>query len=286
MTLSSEKTSASIPSAPATAQTARPGMGVRRFGSVNRLGLLTLIQRETYRFLKVYSQTLVAPVITAAMFLAVFTLALGEGREPIHGAPFVAFLAPGIVMMTVIQNAFANTSSSLIIAKVQGSIVDTVTPPLSPAELTLGLVAGGVLRGVLVAVLCGALLFPVAGTGLAAPLWAAFFAVSGALMLSLLGVAAGIWADKFDHMAAVTNFIVTPLSFLSGTFYSIERLPDGVVWMTQFNPIFYLIDGFRYGALGVSDASPWVGAAVCCAMNLALWGLCWRFFATGYKIKA
>lgn len=263
-----------------------PAMGVRRFGRYNLLGVQTLLRREVLRFLKVYMQTLMAPVATAALFLGVFALALAERRGAVLGEPFIAFLAPGVVMMTVIQNSFANTSSSMIIAKVQGNIVDTLMPPLSPAELTFGIAIGGAARGVLVAILCSLALFPFAGVGLAHPLWALFFVCAGALLLALIGLAGGIWADKFDHMAAVTNFIVTPLSFLSGTFYSVEGLPPVMATLLHYNPFFYLIDGFRYGALGVSDSSPWLGAGILVIAIAVMWTLCWRMFVTGYKLKS
>lgn len=262
------------------------GQGERRFGAVNWIGLQTLAEREIIRFLKVYGQTLAAPVMTAALFLTVFSLALASRRGAILGVDFTAFIAPGVVMMTVIQNSFANTSSSLVIAKVQGNIVDSLTPPLSAHELVIGFTLGGVARGVLIAILCVALLFPVAGVGLAAPLWLAFFAVVGAVELGLIGFAAGVWSQKFDHVASVTNFIVTPLAFLSGTFFSAQSLPAGWEALVWFNPIFYLIDGFRYGALGQSDASPWFGAAVSLCVCAAIYALCWRMVATGYRLKA
>lgn len=260
-------------------------MGERRFGRVNWLGVRTLVLREVLRFLKVYSQTLVAPVATAALFLAVFTLALAGQRGEVLGQPFAAFVAPGTVMMAVIQNSFANTSSSIIIAKVQGNIVDTLMPPLSPAELTAGFALGGAARGIAVALLAGIFLFPATGVGAVAPLWLLVFAVLGSVLLALIGLAAGIWADKFDHVAAVTNFIVTPLSFLSGTFYSLERLPEAFQTFCRVNPFFYLIDGFRYGALGVSDASPWTGLLILLACIAFMGWLCWRMFTTGYRLK-
>ncbi len=265
---------------------AQRAFGERRFGAINWLGLWTLAERETLRFLKVAMQTLFAPLATAGLFLVVFSLALAERRGDVAGVPFTAFLAPGVAMMTVIQNAFANTSSSLIIAKVQGSIVDSLTPPLSPHELTLGFALGGVLRGVALAVLSVVVLFPLAGVGVAQPFWLLFFAVVGSMQLALIGIAVGIWATKFDHMAAITNFIVTPRSFLSGTFFSAASLPpawrDAVWW----NPMFYLIDGFRHGALGASDADPWFGAAVSLVATGLCYALCWRLFATGYRLKS
>ncbi len=241
--------------------------------------------REVRRFTNVWTQTLLAPMATATLFMAIFTLALAGRRGDAHGVPFEAFLAPGIVMMTVLQNAFANTSSSIVISKVQGNIVDTLMPPLSPGEILFGYVFGGVARGMLVALSTGAIAFAFAGVIPAEPLWLIWFAFAGAAIMSLAGVLAGIAAEKFDQMAAITNFIVTPLSFLSGTFYSIESLPETMRALSRANPIFYLIDGFRHGALGVSDASPWTGFAVSLAVAAALWTLCWRLIRSGWRLK-
>lgn len=261
-------------------------MGERRFGTVNWIGTVSLLEREIRRFLKVWIQTLAAPVVTSALFMTVFTLALAQGRGDVLGHSFIAFLAPGVVMMTVIQNSFANSSSSMTIAKMQGSIVDVLMPPLSANELVFGIAVGGAARGFLLSILCAVVLFPVAGVGLAQPLWALFFGATAALMLALTGLAAGIWAHKVDHTAAITNFVITPLSFLSGTFYEITRLPEPFLAIAHWNPFFYLIDGFRYGALGVSEASPWIGAAVSLGCVAALWFLCQRMVATGYRLKS
>jgi ABC-2 type transport system permease protein len=252
----------------------------------NWLGLWTLCAREVRRFAKVYNQTVLAPIVTTLLFLAIFALALGRSVETVHGVPFLQFLAPGLVMMAIAQNAFANTSSSLIIAKVQGNIVDTLMPPLTPGELTVGIAAGGVVRGLAVGIAV------TAATALVVPFrphdigLIFYHAVAASLMLSLLGIAGGVWAEKFDHIAAVTNFVVTPLSFLSGTFYSIDRLPPAGQILARLNPFFYMIDGFRYGCTGHADAPPWVGAAVLAAVNALLWALCHRMFAKGYKLKA
>jgi ABC-2 type transport system permease protein len=259
--------------------------GERRFGRWNSLGVWTLYVREVQRFVKVWTQTLAAPMATAALFMVVFTLAFGRDRGDVSGFGFATFIAPGLVMMSVIQNAFANTSSSIMISKVQGNIVDTLMPPLSATELTLGYAAGGATRGLFVAVAVALLIFPFTDARLAHPVWALAFVLMGGLMLSLIGVAAGIVADKFDQMAAITNFVVTPLSFLSGTFYSIEVLPEPFWTISHLNPFFYLIDGFRFGALGASDASPWLALAVTAGVNAALWTLCWRMFQSGYKLK-
>jgi len=264
----------------------KPGMGVKRFGRVNWLGLATLTGREMRRFTNVWTQTLAAPVATALLFMAVFTLALGAHRPDVMGQPFAHFLAPGILMMTVIQNAFANTSSSILVSKVQGSIVDTLMPPLSPSELLAGFVAGGVLRGLFVAFGVSAVLFPIFGIVPAHPLWALAFIVAGSALMALLGMITGILADKFDHMAAITNFVVTPLSFLSGTFYSAAAVPDAFRILLHLNPIFYLIDGMRFGALGVSDSSPVFGLGYVLLVVLCLAALTFRWLRSGYRLKS
>jgi ABC-2 type transport system permease protein len=253
---------------------------------INWLGLWTLYSREVRRFAKVYNQTVLAPVMTTLVFLAIFALALGHSVDVIDGTPFLQFLAPGLTMMAVAQNAFANTSSSIIISKVQGNIVDTLMPPLSAFELTAGFALGGVTRGLAVGLAVALAMAIFVPMPVAHPVATLAFAAMGALLLSLLGIAGGIWAEKFDQIAAVTNFIVTPLSFLSGTFYSVSRLPEGWQVAAHLDPFFYMIDGFRYGVIGRSDMDPWLGAAVLAAACAALWTLCQRMFATGYRLKA
>ncbi|SER74236.1 ABC-2 type transport system permease protein [Tranquillimonas rosea] len=261
-------------------------MGTRRFGRWNWMGLYTLAEREVRRFLAVWTQTLMAPLITAGLFLAVFALAIGPTRGEVMGVRFVEFLAPGILMMNVIQNAFANTSSSIMIAKVQGNIIDTLMPPLSPLEMVIGYMAGAVGRGVFVAVAIWIMMAVFVGVGLSYPIWALVFVVLGSAFLGGLGIIAAIFATKFDQMAAITNFIITPLSFLSGTFYSIETLPPAMFWLTHLNPVFYLIDGVRYGVIGTSDSSPWLGLVICLAATAAVLAVCWHWFKRGYRLKA
>ncbi len=264
----------------------RTPMGQRRFGRVNWRGMMTLYVKEVHRFFKVYMQTLVAPVATAGLFMAVFTLALAARRGDVDGMPFAAFLAPGIVMMAVIQNAFANSSSSIVVGKVQGNIIDVLMPPLSPGELTTAYALGGVTRGLCVAVLAVLLVFPFIGLGVVNPLWALFFAFIGALILALMGIMTGVWAEKFDHTAAVTNFLVTPLAFLSGTFYKVSDLPEPWSTISSWNPIHFLIDGFRWGILGVGESNPWVGAIVSILIAALLWMVCLWMFRTGYRLKS
>lgn len=261
-------------------------MGSRRFGRVNWLGLHTLATREVRRFMSVWTQTLMAPLVTAGLFLAVFSLAIGPSRGDVMGVPFVQFLAPGILMMTVIQNAFANTSSSIMTAKVQGNIVDTLMPPLSPLELVAGYMAGSVVRGLIVALAILAGMVLVLGASVAHPVWLLLFVVLGAAFMGGLGIVAAIYASKYDQMAAITNFLITPLSFLSGTFYSTATLPPAMQVLTHWNPFFYLIDGVRFGMLGRSDASPGLGIAVVSVATVLVLSLCWWWFRSGYRMKA
>lgn len=259
---------------------------MRRFGRVNWLGLATLTEREVRRFTNVWTQTLAAPVATAALFMLVFTLALGAGRGDVFGVSYAAFLAPGILMMTVIQNAFANTSSSILISKVQGNIVDTLMPPLSPAELLTGFTLGGVARGLFVAAAVGLALFPLLGLGVAHPFWALGFVLAGSALMALAGLIAGIVAQKFDHLAALTNFVITPLSFLSGTFYSVEAVPQAFGMLLHVNPIFYLIDGMRFGVIGASDSAPALGMGFVLAVDLVLGLVAFRWLRSGFRLKS
>ncbi|MEL6775016.1 MAG: ABC transporter permease [Pseudomonadota bacterium] len=274
------------PQRPVTGSVTGPEMGVRRFGFINWLGAWTLYRREVLRFLNVASQTIAAPVATASLFMVVFTLAFAARRGEAGGAPFEQFLAPGILMMTVMQNAFANTSSSILIAKIQGNIVDTLMPPLSPVELLAGYVMGGVTRGLVCAAAVGLLIFPAVGLGIAHPGLMLAFLLLGSLMLALIGMLAGIWAQKFDSMAAITNFVITPLSFLSGTFYSIANLPPVFEAISRANPFFYMIDGVRLGVLGQGDADPLLGLGILLLCNLALAALTLRWLRLGYRLKA
>jgi ABC-2 type transport system permease protein len=264
---------------------AGPAMGERRFGRVNWLGVWTLYAREVRRFAKVWGQTVLAPLATAALFMAVFHFALAERRGAVMGVSFEHFLAPGVLMMTVVQNSFANASSSLLIAKIQGNIVDTLMPPLSAGELLVGYAFGAATRGLVVALAVGAPVFLALGIGVAHWGWALLFVGLGAMLLSLIGVIAGVYCTKFDQMASITNFVVTPLAFLSGTFYSIEDLPAAFQAFSHANPIFYLIDGFRHGVLGVSDSPPWLGALIAGGAVAALWLWGLALFRSGRGLK-
>ena len=263
----------------------------RRIGAVNWLGVWTLYLREVQRFYKILGQTVLAPVVTTLLFLAVFALALGHASDMVEGVPYLGFLAPGLIMMAMVQNAYSNTSSGMVIMKIQGNVVDLLMAPLSPGELTFGFAMAGVTRGLVVGsavTVAMALFTPLAVPSPVVPhLGAAlFYALAASLLLSLLGLLTGIWASKFDNIAFVTNFVITPFAFLSGTFYSVERLPG--IWRTvaQANPFFFMIDGFRYGLTGHADGPLVVGAVVLTVLNVALWILCHALFARGWKLKS
>lgn len=254
---------------------------------VNWGGLKTLYIKEVRRFFKVQMQTVWAPAITTLLYLAIFTVALGRGGRTVMGVEFAHFLAPGLIVMAMIQNAFANASFSLLVGKMQGNIVDYLMPPLSTGELIAGLVGAAVTRAFLVgfAVWLAMLLWPGVSVQVDHPLWAFWFGLMGALMLSFMGLLTSLWADKFDHAAAVTNFVVTPLSLLSGTFYSVEQLAPTFQALSHANPFFYVISGFRYGFLGTSDSPIVVGALGLLVLNVALWALCYVLIRRGWKIK-
>jgi ABC-2 type transport system permease protein len=258
----------------------------RAFGAVNWLGLWTLYAKEVRRFVKVATQTLLAPLVTTLLYLAIFVLAIGDAVHRIGDVPFEAFLAPGLIMMAIVQNAFANTSSSIMIAKIQGNIVDALMPPLSPGELTCGFALGGMTRGLAVALVMWLAMIVVTPAAIHDAFFVLFHAIGASLMLSLLGLIGGIWSEKFDHMAAVTNFIITPFAFLSGTFYSIQSLPEFWQGVAHLNPFFYMIDGFRYGFTGHADGSLFAGLVVLTVVNALLWALAYWMFARGYRLKA
>jgi len=257
---------------------------------VNWEGLRTLYVKEVRRFFKVQLQTIWAPAITTLLFLVIFTVALGA-RSDVHvgGATvhFADFVAPGLIIMGMMQNAFANASFSLLVGKMQGTIVDYLMPPLSTAELLAALTGAAMTRAALVglAVWAAMLLWPGVHV-MPAHLWAVlWFGIMGSALLSFLGILTSIWAEKFDHAAAVTNFVVQPLSLLSGTFYSVEKLHGSFQAISHANPFFYVISGFRYGFLGVSDSPVLTGALVLLGVNIVLGWLCYVLLARGWKLK-
>ncbi|MES2445423.1 MAG: ABC transporter permease [Pseudomonadota bacterium] len=268
-----------------------PPFGVPVIRNVNWGGLRTLYIKEVRRFFKVQLQTVWAPAVTTLLFLVIFTVALGgggrtvslEGRE-VH---FADFIAPGLVVMAMLQNAFANASFSLLVGKIQGTIVDYLMPPLSTAELLAGLTGGAVTRAFCVggAVWLAMQFWPGVQVMPVHPWAVLWFGLLGSTFLALLGVLTSIWAEKFDHAAAVTNFVVAPLALLSGTFYSVEKLAPLFRTISHFNPFFYIISGFRYGFLGVADSPIVTGSAVILGLDMVLGLLCYALLRSGWKLK-
>ncbi len=257
----------------------------RQIGLINWVGLRTLVGRETGRFLNVYTQTLIAPVITLLLFYAIFAMALGGANRMIADVPYMFFLAPGLIMMTMVQNAFANTSSSIVIAKVQGNIVDVLMPPISPLEFLIGFVTGGLLRGILVGFIAVCVLMPLVHLQVDNYFKILAFGILGCLLLSGLGLLAGLWSQKFDHIAAVTNFIITPLTFLSGTFYDARSLPEPWQNLAFINPFFYMIDGFRSGFIGFAESDWKIGLGILLVAIIFVFFLTLWLLEKGYKIK-
>lgn len=264
---------------------AEPGVPVIK--RVNWGGLKTLYIKEVRRFFKVHLQTIWAPALTTLLYLVIFTVATGRGGRIVLGVPFADFIAPGLIIMGMMQNAFANSSFSLLVGKVQGTIVDYLMPPLSSAELLAGLTGGAVTRALMVGITIWAAMLLWPGVHIMPKhLWAVvWFGFLGSSMLALMGVLTSIWAEKFDHAAAIGNFVVAPLALLSGTFYSMDSLAPVFVAISRANPFHYAIAGFRYGFIGEADVSLVWGSAFLLALNITLALLCYRAFVTGWKLK-
>lgn len=257
----------------------------RDYRGANWGGLKTLYAREVRRFWKVGVQTVFAPVVTSLLYMMVFAVATHGAPPPVAGVRFAAFVGPGLIMMSILNNAFANSSSSILQAKMQGLTVDFLTPPLSPWELTVGFILGAATRGVVVGLVTGICILPFAPMQLMHPWAVLWFGLTASFIMGMIGVVAGLWAEKFDHMAVVTNFVVMPLTFLSGTFYLADRLPEPFHTISHYNPMFYMIDGFRYGFIGFADGSIVIGVAVTGLPTAVLGALCWGLFRIGYRLK-
>jgi ABC-2 type transport system permease protein len=257
----------------------------RNYSGINWLGFWTLYEREVRRFWKVGAQTLLAPVIMALLYMMVFVVAVQGARPPVEGVAFAHFVAPGLIMMQILNNAFANSSSSLLQAKMMGLTPDFLTPPLSPIEQMAAFALGAMTRGLLVGLITGIVVSLVSPVHIA-HVWAIlYFGIGASLMLGLLGVFAGLWSEKFDNLATVTNFVIMPMTFLSGTFYSVSRLPHPFGEISHFNPFFLIIDGFRYGFIGHAEGSL-VAAVIMVAVGVVLLSLMsWGLFKTGYRLK-
>lgn len=254
--------------------------------SFNRLGAMTLLKKEVRRFLKVYQQTVFSPVINIVLFLAVFSISVGGHIQEVAGVPFVEFVSAGLIMMAAMQNAFANSSSSFVMSKVMGFIVDYLIPPLGALELLFAFVIGSILRGLIVAVVSFVTISFFTILPVHSISHVIFFLFFACMFLGLLGLFCGIVSDTFDQMSAMTSYVITPLTFLSGTFYSTESLPDFWQRISHFNPFFYMIDGFRYGITGHHDGDLTVGVIYLLALNLVLGVAIYIMLKRGYRIKS
>ena len=262
-------------------------LGVKReIGKVNWTALFNLYIKEVKRFTSVFLQTITAPMVTTLLFVIVFSISI-DRNAGFHQISFITFLVPGLIMMSVIQNSFANASSAFMTAKVQGSIVDLLMAPLGPIEILIAHTLASVTRGLcvftasfLLLLILGIVDFP------KNVFWMMLYLIQGGITLAIIGVLAGIWAQKFDQLSIISNFVIQPLAFLSGTFYSIERLPESLKILAYCNPIFYAIDGLRFSFIGLSDASPILGSAVLLCCNFALSVLAWHILKIGYRLRS
>ena len=259
---------------------------IKNFKGFNWYGFFTLYTKEVKRFFNVFAQTILAPAITTILFYMIFTISIDREYLVSDNYTFSEFLAPGLICMAIMQNAFANTSSSILISKVQGNIVDVLMPPLSEYELTFSYLLGGVTRGLLVGLSVSTVIYILVPIKIENIFIVLYFAFSSSFLLSNLGILCGIWAKKFDHMASITNFIILPLTFLSGTFYSIKRLPEVWHFIANWNPFFYMIDGFRYGFIGQSDSDIMIGISVLALTNIFFLFLTIYIFKKGFGLKS
>ena len=261
-------------------------IGTRRFGLINWVGAWTLYQKEVLRFLMVWVQTLFSPLISSLLFLLVLSLAIGNERGDVLGVSFISFLAPGLISMQVIQQSFSHSSSSFMIGKIQGNIVDLLYAPLSAAEVTIAVSLASVTRAVMIAIISIITFMLIIEIQITNYLSLIAFTFLSSFILGNVGIIAGLWSEKFDNMATVTNFVIIPLSFLSGTFYSIERLPGLLKTISEFNPFFYMIDGFRYSFIGQADGSITVGLVYLTILSVVSWFITYLLYKNGYKIKS
>ena len=261
-------------------------IGTRRFGLINWVGAWTLYKKESLRFLIVWVQTIFSPLISSLLFLLVLSLAIGTGRGEMLGVSFISFLAPGLIAMQVIQQSFSHSSSSFMIGKIQGNIVDVLYAPLSAAEVTIAVSLAATTRSFIIAAVSILTFYLIIDIQIKHFLMLITFTFLSSFILGNIGTIAGLWAEKFDHMASATNFVIVPLSFLSGTFYTINKLPDFLQTISKANPFFYMIDGFRYCFIGKSDGSIIVGIIYLSILSLLSWFTAYYLYKKGYKIKS
>ena len=258
----------------------------KKFGYINWIGVWTLYKKEVLRFLIVVIQTIISPLVTSLLFLMVLSLAICNEKGSVLGFPFISFLAPGLIAMQIIQQGFSHSSSSIMIGKIQGNIVDILYAPLTAGEITLAINLAACTRSFIIALVSIIVFNFVVDMKFYSIFHIFIFTFLGAFILSSIGIIIGLWADKFDHMASATNFIIVPLSFLSGTFYSINRLPNILQNVSEMNPFFYIIDGFRYGFLGTADGSVKFGLFYLIILSFLTWFVSYILFKKGYKIKS
>ena len=258
----------------------------KKFGPVNRIGFWTLYKKEVLRFLIVAIQTIISPLVTSLLFLLVLSVAIGNERSEVLGYPFITFLAPGLISMQVIQQAFSHSSSSIMIGKIQGNIVDILYAPLTAGEIILATNLAACTRSLMIAIVSIIVFSFIVELEFHNFFYIFIFTFLGAFILSSIGIIVGLWSEKFDHMASAKNFIIVPLSFLSGTFYSIDRLPNILKNISEMNPFFYIIDGFRFGFLGAEDGSVKFGLFYLIILSLLSWFAAYILFKKGYKIKS
>ena len=261
-------------------------IGTRRFGLINWVGAWTLYQKETLRFLIVWVQTIFSPLISSLLFLLVLSLAIGTGRGEMLGVSFISFLAPGLIAMQVIQQSFSHSSSSFMIGKIQGNIVDVLYAPLSAAEVTIAVSLAAATRSFMIAAVSILTFYLIIDVQIKHFFLLFIFTFLSSFILGNIGTITGLCSDKFDHMAFATNFVIVPLSFLSGTFYTIDRLPETLQIISKANPFFYMIDGFRYCFIGTSDGSIFVGIIYLSVLSLLSWFTAYYLYKRGYKIKS
>ncbi len=253
---------------------------------MNTIGLRTLFSKETRRFLRVPGQTVAQPVVTTTLYFLVFGFALGGRLREIDGVTYLRFIVPGLVMLSLITNAFLNTSSSMFIAKIQGTIVDLLVAPLSVAELLAAFVGAALVRSLLVGAIVWAVAGIFTGFGIAHPLWVAAFAVIVAVTFALVGLGVAIWSDKFEQLNLVPTFVITPLTFLGGVFYSARMLPAPWSHITRANPVLYMVEGLRYGIIGKASEPAWIGLIVTGGMAAVSLALVWWMLSSGYKLRS
>ncbi len=261
-------------------------IGSKRFGLVNWVGTYSLFKKEVLRFLTVSGQTLFGPILTSILFLTVISLAIGDQRANVLGVTYIKFLASGLIMMQVIQQSFAHSSSSLMMGKMMGTITDVVHSPLSASEVVFAITFASAARGLLIATASTLIFIFFIDLNIQNFLLWFIYLFLGGLLMGSLGIIVGLYADKFDQMSTVTNFIIVPLSFLSGTFYSIDRLPEFLKVLSNYNPFFHMIDGFRFSFIGQLDGSVTFGIALLTFLSLITTFFAYHLVHKGYKIKS